>query len=64
VSVASHIACPREGSRSTALGRPAYHYGHETLRCLEQGRMTSTLRLGRVAGIDIGAHWSWLLVVV
>jgi hypothetical protein len=24
--------------------------------------MTSTLRLGRVAGIDIGAHWSWLLV--
>jgi Zn-dependent protease/CBS domain-containing protein len=25
--------------------------------------MTSTFRLGRVAGIEIGAHWSWLLVV-
>jgi Zn-dependent protease/CBS domain-containing protein len=25
--------------------------------------MTSTLRLGRIAGIDVGAHWSWLLVV-
>jgi Zn-dependent protease/CBS domain-containing protein len=26
--------------------------------------MTSTFRLGRVAGIEIRAHWSWLLVVV
>jgi Zn-dependent protease len=25
--------------------------------------MSSTLRLGRVSGIQIGAHWSWLLVV-
>lgn len=25
--------------------------------------MTSSFRLGRVAGVDIGAHWSWLLVV-
>jgi Zn-dependent protease len=25
--------------------------------------MESTFRLGRVAGIEIGAHWSWLLVV-
>ena len=25
--------------------------------------MTSSFRLGRVAGIEIGAHWSWLLVV-
>lgn len=25
--------------------------------------MTSTFRLGRVAGVEIGAHWSWLLVV-
>ena len=25
--------------------------------------MSSTFRLGRVAGVDIGAHWSWLLVV-
>jgi Zn-dependent protease len=25
--------------------------------------MTSTFRLGKVAGIEIGAHWSWLLVV-
>jgi Zn-dependent protease/CBS domain-containing protein len=24
--------------------------------------MTSTFRLGRVAGIEIGVHWSWLLV--
>jgi len=26
--------------------------------------MTSTFRLGRIAGFEIGAHWSWLLVVV
>jgi Zn-dependent protease/CBS domain-containing protein len=25
--------------------------------------MTSTIRFGRIAGIDIGAHWTWLLVV-
>ena len=25
--------------------------------------MTATFRLGRIAGIEIGAHWSWLLVV-
>ena len=25
--------------------------------------MTSTFRLGRIAGVEIGAHWSWLLVV-
>ena len=25
--------------------------------------MTSSFRLGRVAGIEIGANWSWLLVV-
>lgn len=25
--------------------------------------MTSTFRLGRVAGIEIGIHWSWLVVV-
>lgn len=25
--------------------------------------MTSTFRLGRVAGVEIGCHWSWLLVV-
>lgn len=24
--------------------------------------MTSTFRLGRVAGVEIGAHWSWVLV--
>jgi Zn-dependent protease/CBS domain-containing protein len=24
--------------------------------------MSSTFRLGRVAGVEIGAHWSWLLV--
>ena len=24
--------------------------------------MTATFRLGRIAGIEIGAHWSWLLV--
>lgn len=24
--------------------------------------MSSTFRLGRIAGVDIGAHWSWLLV--
>jgi Zn-dependent protease/CBS domain-containing protein len=28
------------------------------------GGMTSTVRLGRVAGFEIGAHWSLLLVVV
>jgi len=26
--------------------------------------MSSTLRFGRIAGIDIGAHWTWLLVAV
>jgi Zn-dependent protease len=26
--------------------------------------MTSSIRLGRVGGIDIDAHWTWLLVVV
>ena len=26
--------------------------------------MTSTFRFGRIAGIEIGAHWTWLLVVV
>jgi hypothetical protein len=26
--------------------------------------MTSTFRLGRISGIEIGAHWSWLLVAV
>jgi Zn-dependent protease/CBS domain-containing protein len=26
--------------------------------------MNSTFRLGRIAGFEIGAHWSWLLVVV
>src|ERR1700754_58424 len=25
--------------------------------------MTSTFRLGRIAGIEIGVNWSWLLVV-
>lgn len=25
--------------------------------------MSSTFRLGRIAGVEIGAHWSWLLVV-
>ena len=25
--------------------------------------MTSTFRFGRIAGIEIGAHWTWLLVV-
>jgi Zn-dependent protease/CBS domain-containing protein len=25
--------------------------------------MTSTMRFGRVAGIEVGAHWTWLLVV-
>jgi Zn-dependent protease len=25
--------------------------------------MTSSFRIGRVAGVEIGAHWSWLLVV-
>lgn len=25
--------------------------------------MSSTFRLGRVAGVEIGCHWSWLLVV-
>ena len=25
--------------------------------------MTATFRLGRIAGIESGAHWSWLLVV-
>jgi len=25
--------------------------------------MTSTLRFGRIAGIEVGAHWTWLLVV-
>jgi Zn-dependent protease/CBS domain-containing protein len=25
--------------------------------------MTSTIRFGRIAGIEIGAHWTWLLVV-
>jgi Zn-dependent protease len=27
------------------------------------GGVTSSVRLGRIAGIEIGAHWSWLLVV-
>ena len=26
--------------------------------------MTSSFDLGRVAGIEIGAHWTWLAVVV
>lgn len=44
--------------------RAAYHQEHGTrIGCLGLRRVTSTLRLGRVAGIDIGAHWSWLLVV-
>jgi len=25
--------------------------------------MSSTFRIGRIAGIELGAHWSWLLVV-
>jgi Zn-dependent protease/CBS domain-containing protein len=25
--------------------------------------MTATFRFGRIAGIEVGAHWSWLLVV-
>jgi Zn-dependent protease/CBS domain-containing protein len=25
--------------------------------------MTSTIRFGRIAGIEIGAHWTWLMVV-
>jgi len=25
--------------------------------------MTSTIRFGRLAGIEIGAHWTWLLIV-
>ncbi len=25
--------------------------------------MTSSFRLGRIAGIEIGANWSWLLIV-
>lgn len=25
--------------------------------------MTSTFRLGRIAGVEIGIHWSWLIVV-
>jgi len=25
--------------------------------------MTSTIRFGRIAGIEVGAHWTWLLVV-
>jgi Zn-dependent protease len=26
--------------------------------------MTSTIRFGRIAGIEIGAHWTWLLIVL
>ncbi|TAK93491.1 hypothetical protein EPO05_07095, partial [Patescibacteria group bacterium] len=29
----------------------------------EDAPMTSTFRLGRLAGVEIGVHWSWLIVV-
>ena len=65
------IACGNLGDRrlQRAFATPATaasmacHQRHETrVVCHERRCMTSTLRLGRVAGIDIGAHWSWLLV--
>jgi Zn-dependent protease/CBS domain-containing protein len=46
----------RRGGRQPAAGprRPAQR---------EEGPFHASFRLGRVAGIDIGANWSWLVVV-
>jgi Zn-dependent protease/CBS domain-containing protein len=43
----------------------AYNHSHAVHQLSDPGvaQMSSTVRLGRVAGIEIGAHWSWLLVV-
>jgi Zn-dependent protease/CBS domain-containing protein len=41
----------------------AYREAHELrVGCSRPRLMNSTVRLGRIGGVEIGAHWSWLLV--